>query len=42
MTKLGDLDALAETDQYHIVGVTESWINTEYRDFIAQYSAVKE
>ena len=25
-------------DNYHVIGVTESWIDTSNRDFIAEYS----
>ena len=28
---------LAATDHFHVIGVTESWLNTENRDFIGEY-----
>ncbi len=33
--KFEDLQILAATDDYDIIGVTESWLSTEGRDFIA-------
>ena len=33
-----DLEALAVSDDFHIIGVSESWINTENRDFLAEYN----
>ncbi len=35
--KFEDLQVLAVTDDYDIIRVTESWLNTENRDFIAEY-----
>ena len=35
--KFEDLQVLASTHDYDIIGVTESWLNTENRDFIAEY-----
>ena len=35
--KFEDLQVLAATDNYDIIGVTESWLNTENRDFLAEY-----
>ena len=36
--KFEDLEAIAAMDKYHIIGVTESWLDTSNRDFIAEYS----
>ena len=36
--KFEDLEALAAMDQYDIIGVTESWLDTSNRDFIAEYN----
>ena len=36
--KFLDLAALTFHEEFDIVGVTESWINTEKRDFLAEYS----
>ena len=33
-----DLEALAASDDFHIIGVSESWINTENIDFLAEYN----
>ena len=35
--KFTDLEALAATEDYHVIGVTESWLNTASRDFLAEY-----
>ena len=35
--KFSDLEELVATENYHIIGVTESWLNTEQRDFIAEF-----
>ena len=35
--KFTDLEALAVMDQYHIIGVTESWLDTSNRDYIAEF-----
>ena len=31
--KFSDLEALAISEEFHIIGISESWINTENRDF---------
>ena len=31
--KFSDLEALATSEEFPIIGVSESWINTENRDF---------
>ena len=36
--KFSDLKALAFADEYDIIGVSETWINTDHRDYIAEYS----
>ncbi|MCP4268390.1 MAG: hypothetical protein GY777_22910, partial [Candidatus Brocadiaceae bacterium] len=36
--KFSDLEALALFENYDIIGVTESWINTEERDFLAEFA----
>ena len=36
--KFHDLAAIAFLENFYIIGVTESWINTEKRDFLAEYS----
>ena len=36
--KFEDLESLAAMDQYDIIGVTESWLDTSNRDFIAEYN----
>ena len=36
--KFEDLEALASMETYHVIGVTESWLDTSNRDFIAEYS----
>ena len=36
--KFLDLAALAYFEEYDIIGVTESWINTEGRDYLAEYN----
>ena len=33
-----DLEALASSKEFHIIAVLESWINTENRDFLAEYN----
>ena len=35
--KFTDLETLAAMDEYHIIGVAETWINTENRDYLAEY-----
>jgi len=35
--KFTDLEALAAMGEYHVIGVTESWLNTECRDFLAEF-----
>ena len=36
--KFIDLEALAASEKYHIIGVSESWLDTENRDFLAEYN----
>ena len=36
--KFTDLEALAALEEYHVIGVTESWLDTTNRDFLAEYS----
>ena len=36
--KFEDLETLAATDLYHIIGVTESWLDTSNRDFLAEFN----
>ena len=36
--EFSDLEALAASDDFHIIGISESWINTENRDFLAEYN----
>ena len=36
--KFSDLEALATSEDFHIIAVSESWINTENRDFLEEYS----
>ena len=36
--KVYDLAVIAFLENFDIIGVTESWINTEKRDFLAEYS----
>ena len=36
--KFTDLEILSATNEYHIIGVSESWLNTENRDFLAEYN----
>ena len=36
--KFSDLEALAASDDFHIIGVSELWINTENRDFLVEYN----
>ena len=35
--KFTDLETLAAMDEYHVIGVAETWINTENRDYLAEY-----
>ena len=35
--KFHDLAAIAFLENFDIIGVTESWVNTEKRDFLAEY-----
>ena len=35
--KFSDLEELAFTENYDVIGITESWLNTEQRDFLAEY-----
>ena len=36
--KFEDLETLAAMDLYHVIGITESWLDTSNRDFIAEFS----
>ena len=36
--KFTDLEALVTSEDYHIIGVSESWLNTVNRDFLAEYN----
>ena len=36
--KFSDLEELAFTEKYDIIGVTESWLNLQNRDFLAEYN----
>ena len=36
--KFHDLAAIAFLENFDIIGVTESWVNTEKRDFLAEYN----
>ena len=36
--KFSDLEAFASTEDFHIIAVSESWIYTENRDFLALYN----
>ncbi|MBW6351538.1 endonuclease/exonuclease/phosphatase family protein, partial [Pseudomonas aeruginosa] len=36
--KFSDLEELVFTENYDVIGITESWLNTEDRDFLAEYS----
>ena len=36
--KFSDLEALAALEDYDIIGVTETWLNTDRRDYLAEYS----
>ncbi len=35
--KFLDLKELAATDKFDIIAITESWLNTKDRDFVAEY-----
>ena len=36
--KFSELEALATSEDFHIIAVSESWINTENRDFLTEYN----
>lgn len=36
--KYADLDVLTVSEERHIVGVTESWFDTESRNYLAEYN----
>ena len=38
LNKFHDLAAIAFLENFNIIGVTESWVNTEKRDFLAEYN----
>ncbi len=33
-----DLEELTATDKFDIIAITESWLNTKDRDFLAEYN----
>ena len=35
--KFTDLEEVAFTENYDVIGITETWLNTENRDFLAEY-----
>ena len=35
--KFSDLEEIALTNNYDIIAITESWLNTDDRDFLAEY-----
>ena len=35
--KFSDLEEIAFTENYDVIGVTESWLNIEVRDYLAEY-----
>ena len=38
--KFSDLEVLAASDNFHVIGiVSESWMNTENKDFLAEYNS---
>ncbi len=36
--KFSELEEIAFTEDYDIIGVTESWLNLQNRDFLAEYN----
>ena len=36
--KFSDLEALAALEDYDVIGITETWLNTDRRDYLAEYS----
>ena len=36
--KFSDLQEIAFTENYDIIGVTESWLNLQNRDYLAEYN----
>ena len=38
--KFVDLEEIVLADNYDIIGITESWLNTEDRDYLAEYSLI--
>ena len=36
--KFSDLEVLATSEEFHIIGLSESWINTENRDSLVEYN----
>ena len=36
--KFSELEAIALTENYDIIGVTESWLNLQSRDYLAEYN----
>ena len=39
--KFSDLEALATSEDCHIIAVSDSWFKTENRDFLAEYDFAK-
>ena len=37
INKFSDLEALTTSEEFHIIRVSKSWINTDNKDFLAQY-----
>ena len=35
--KFTDLEEIAYSDNYDIIGITETWLNTDVRDYLAEY-----
>ena len=35
--KFSDLEEIAISENYDIIGITESWLNTDVRDYLAEY-----
>ena len=36
--KFTDLEPLGASEEYHIIGISESWLDTLNRDFLAEYN----
>ena len=37
-SKFSDLEALATSDEFHIISVSKSWVNTESKDFLSKHN----